>query len=98
MLKTNKLVSEEVDAKIREQIKSGTFPIKLKADDWNSGNINWLLDIIAPNQKLTTSVIANFKQVIKEGDIRMHPLISRLVDPEALKKMGATPVEAPDQN
>ena len=87
-------VSEEVDAKIREQIKSGTFPIKLKADDWNSGDINWLLDIIAPNQKLTTSVIANFKQVIKEGDIRMHPLISRLVDPEALKKMGAAPVEA----
>ena len=86
-------VSEEVDAKIREQIKSGTFPIKLKADDWNSGDINWLLDIIAPNQKLTTSVIANFKQVIKEGDIRMHPLISRLVDPEALKKMGAAPVE-----
>lgn len=91
-------VSEEVDAKIREQIKSGTFPIKLKADDWNSGGINWLLDIIAPNQKLTTSVIANFKQVIKEGDIRMHPLISRLVDPEALKKMGAAPVEASDQN
>lgn len=87
-------VSEEVDAKIREQIKSGTFPIKLKADDWNSGSINWLLDIIAPNQKLTTSVIANFKQVIKEGDIRMHPLISRLVDPEALKKMGASPIEA----
>ena len=83
-----------MDAKIREQIKSGTFPIKLKADDWNSGSINWLLDIIAPNQKLTTSVIANFKQVIKEGDIRIHPLISRLVDPEALKKMGAAPVEA----
>ena len=90
-------VSEEVDVKIREQIKSGTFPIKLKADDWNSGNINWLLDIIAPNQKLTTSVIANFKQVIKEGDIRIHPLISRLVDPEALKKMGAAPVETADQ-
>jgi len=85
-------VSEEVDAKIREQIKAGVFPIKLKADDWTSGDINWLLDVIAPNQQLTTSVIANFKQVIKEGDMRMHPLISRLVDPEALKKMGAAPI------
>jgi len=86
-------VSEEVDAKIRDQIKAGVFPIKLKADDWVSGDINWLLDVIAPNQQLTTSVIANFKQVIKEGDIRMHPLISRLVDPEALKKMGAAPID-----
>ena len=33
-------VSEEVDAKIREQIKAGTFPIRLKAEDWNSGSIN----------------------------------------------------------
>lgn len=37
-------------------------------------------------------VIANFKQVIKEGDLRIHPLITRLVDPETLQKMGAAPV------
>ncbi|MFT6658280.1 toxin-activating lysine-acyltransferase [Maritalea sp.] len=85
-------VSEEVDAKIREQIKAGVFPVRLGADEWNSGSINWLFDVIAPNQKLTTSVIANFKQVIKEGDLRIHPLITRLVDPDTLKKMGAAPV------
>ncbi|AVX03473.1 hypothetical protein MXMO3_00942 [Maritalea myrionectae] len=85
-------VSEEVDAKIREQIKAGVFPVRLSAKEWDSGNINWLLDVIAPNQKLTTSVIANFKQIIKEGDLRIHPLITRLVDPETLKKMGAEPV------
>ncbi len=82
-------VSDEVDAKIREQIKAGVFPVRLAADDWTSGSINWLFDVIAPNQKLTTSVIANFKQVVKEGDLRIHPLITRLVDPETLKKMGA---------
>ena len=87
-------VSEEVDAKIREQIKAGVFPVRLKPDDWVSGDINWLLDVIAPNQKLTTSVIANFRQVIKEGDVRMHPLVARLVDPEALKKMGAAPISS----
>ena len=86
-------VSPEVDAKIREQIKAGTFPIRLKPEDWTSGNINWLLDVIAPNQRLTTSVIANFRQVVKEGDMRMHPIITRLVDPEALKKMGAQPIK-----
>lgn len=87
-------VSDEVDAKIREQIKAGVFPIRLKGDEWTSGTNNWLLDIIAPNSQLTTSVISNFKQVLKEGDLKIHPLITRLVDPEALKKMGAAPSEA----
>lgn len=69
-------VSEAVDAKIREQIRAQAFPVRLKADEWASGDINWLLDVIAPNQKLATAVIANFKQVIKEGDLRIHPLVS----------------------
>ena len=89
-------VSEEVDAKIREQIKAGTFPIRLKSEDWTSGNINWLLDVIAPTQRLTTSVIANFRQVIKEGDLRIHPIVTRLVDPAALEKMGAQPIKTED--
>ncbi len=87
-------VSEEVDAKIREQIKNRVFPVRLKADEWTSGKINWLLDVIAPNQRLATSVIANFKQVVKEGDLRLHPVIASLADPEMLKKMGAAPMAA----
>ena len=86
-------VSDEVDVKIREQIRAGVFPVRLNGNDWNSGENNWLLDIIAPSQQLTMAVIANFKQVVKEGDLRIHPLITRLVDAEALKKMGATPAE-----
>lgn len=91
-------VSEEVDAKIREQIRAGVFPIRLKSDEWNSGDINWLFDVIAPDQTTTTRVLANFKQVIKEGgDLRLHPLIGRLVDAETLKKMGATAGSAPTE-
>ena len=86
-------VSEEVDAKIREQIKAGVFPVRLKPEDWTSGQISWLLDVIAPNQTLTTAVITNFWQVIKEGDIRIHPIVARLVDPEALQRMGAATVK-----
>jgi len=82
-------VSEEVDKRIREQLAAGVFPIRLKTEDWNSGNINWLLDVIAPDQKTITSVIANFRQVIKDGELRLHPLISRMVDAETLEKMGA---------
>lgn len=88
-------VSEEVDARIREQIKAGVFPVRLKTEEWNSGSINWLLDVIAPSPKATTSVIANFRQVVKEGELRLHPLITKLVDRETLAKMGAHKVEAP---
>lgn len=86
-------VSEEVDAKIREQVRAGVFPVRLKADEWASGDINWLLDVIAPDQPTTVQVIANFKQVIKGSDLRLHPLITRLVDRETLEKMGAQQVK-----
>lgn len=82
-------VSDEVDAKIREQIKAGIFPLRLQAADWNSGKINWLIDVIAPTARAATAVLSNFKQVIKEGDLRIHPQVARLIEPETLQKMGA---------
>jgi hemolysin-activating ACP:hemolysin acyltransferase len=84
-------VSEEVDARIRQQIAQGVFPIRLKPAEWNSGSIHWLFDVVTPNPKTAAAVIANFKQVVKEGDLRLHPLITRLVDPALLEKMGARP-------
>ena len=81
-------VSEAVDERIREQVREGIFPLRLKAEDWTSGDINWLIDVIAPDA--AASVIANFRQVMKDGALRLHPLITRLVDPETLEKMGAT--------
>ncbi|MCG7495092.1 toxin-activating lysine-acyltransferase [Thalassobius sp. Cn5-15] len=85
-------VSEEVDAKIR----NGVWPLRLKAEDWASGEISWLIDVIAPDRKTTASVLGNFKQVVKGGDLRLHPIIGRLVDKETLEKMGASQGEAPD--
>lgn len=82
-------VSEEANTRLLEQIRAGVFPVRLRPEDWNSGEINWLLDVVAPNQKVATSVIANFNKVVKGGGLRLHPLVSRLVDPEMLKKMGA---------
>jgi hemolysin-activating ACP:hemolysin acyltransferase len=87
-------VSEAVDAEIRQQIQAGVFPVRLKAEAWNSGKINWLINVIAPDRKTTASVIANFKQVVKEGTLRLHPLVTRLVDPDTLQKMGAEKISA----
>jgi len=88
-------VSEDVDARIREQIASGVFPVRLKPEDWNSGEINWLLDVVAPDRATIASVIGNFRKVAKQGELRLHPLISRLVDAETLEKMGAR--KSPDK-
>jgi len=91
-------VSEEVDKRIREQISTGTFPVRLKPEDWTSGEINWLLDVIAPNAKMTASVLANFGKVVKGGNLRLHPLISKLVDAETLQKLGADKMPGPAKN
>ena len=84
--------------------KAGVFPVWLKAGEWASGEINWLLEgepsgatgpsrtADAPTRDGRASVIANFKQVLKDEDLRLHPLITRLVDKETLEKIGAKKV------
>jgi cytolysin-activating lysine-acyltransferase len=82
-------VSEAVDAKISEQVKAGVFPVRLQPEDWASGRISWLLDVIAPNARLATSVLVNFRQVTNDGELRIHPVVSKLIDPQVLKKVTA---------
>jgi hemolysin-activating ACP:hemolysin acyltransferase len=89
-------VSDEVDAKIREQIQARVFPVRLKSEDWASGETTWLLDVIAPSQKIATAVLANFKQVVKDKPVRIHPIVSQLVDPAVLEKMKVKPVSEAD--
>jgi hemolysin-activating ACP:hemolysin acyltransferase len=84
-------VSQAADAAIREQIKAGVFPIRLKPEDWTGGEIVWLLDVIAPTRKLATSVLASFGALAKDRPVNIHPLVARLVDPEALAKMRPAP-------
>jgi cytolysin-activating lysine-acyltransferase len=80
-------VSAAVDAKIRDQIAAGGFPVRLKSEDWASGDQVWLLDIIAPTQKAASSVLASFNQIAKTAEVRLHPMALRQVDPELLKQM-----------
>ncbi len=83
-------VSADVDAKIVEQIKAGVFPVRLKPADWNSGEIVWLLDVIAPTRELATSVLSNFNTIAKQSQIKVHPIIGRLVDSDVLRSLIAT--------
>ena len=85
-------VSDAVDAKIKEQIKAGAFPIRLKPEEWVSGDTIWLLDVIAPSQKLATAVLANFAKVLpkKDGDKAGQAPVREQGDPA----LGAAPSEA----
>ncbi len=93
-------VSEEVEDKIKEQIKNAVFPIRLKPEEWESGDRLWLLDVVAPNRQAATAVLANFRQVAEGGNVALHPVVSAVVDPEVLKKLmvkGDGPAAEADQ-
>ena len=85
-------VSEEVNSKIREQIRAGVFPVRLMPDDWTSGNINWLLDVVTRSQDVARQVVAGFGQVTKSDRLNLHPQVSTLLDGETLKKLAAKQV------
>ena len=87
-------VSDAVDAKITEQVKAGVFPVRLASEDWASGDTVWLLDVIAGDRKAATAVLANFRQLSRERDVKIHPIVARLVDAEILDKMKAPAVGA----
>ena len=91
-------VSDDVNAKIQEQIKAGAFPVRLKPEDWTSGDTVWLLDVIVQNKQLATAVLKNFHHVVKKKHIRVHPHVARMVDPELLKQMGAKTTVAQEKS
>jgi hypothetical protein len=73
-------VSDEVDAKIREQIKAGAFRVRLKVEDWDSGDIAWLRDVIAPTKEQASAVVQNFGQMVKDGKLLVHTGVTARVN------------------
>ena len=88
-------VSDEVDAKIAEQVKAGLFPIRLSSEDWASGDKVWLLDVVAANRKAATAVLANFRQIAGDRGVRIHPIVARSVDPALIERLRAKAASAP---
>ena len=84
-------VSDAVDQKIREQIASGLFPIRLEAEDWASGERIWLLDLVASSKPLATNVMTNFSRAVNNKPVSLHPMVSSMVDSEVLEKMLVRP-------
>lgn len=82
-------LSDEAEARLLDQIKGGVWPIRLRSEDWNSGKNNWLIDVIAPDKRAMANVIANFKQVVTEDKLKLHPHVTRMLDRKTLEAMGA---------
>ena len=95
-------VSEEVDTRIREQIASGMWPLRLRPEDWKSGEIHWLLDVVARDKQMAATVIANLRKLTGSDTLHLHPVITRLVEPDMLQKLGlkrtAPEAESADQD
>ncbi|NJL70542.1 MAG: toxin-activating lysine-acyltransferase [Candidatus Competibacteraceae bacterium] len=92
-------VSPEVDKAIRDQIQAAVFPIRLKPNEWRSGDIVWLLDVLAPTRPLATKILSEIRRTGLGGakTLNAHPIVQQLVDADLLHKMGAR-ADAPDQN
>jgi hemolysin-activating ACP:hemolysin acyltransferase len=91
-------VSDEVDSKIAEQVKAGVFPVRLGSDDWASGEQVWLLDVIAADRQAATAVLTNFRQVAGDKQIKVHPIVGRLIDPKVLERLRVGSDAAPAEN
>lgn len=80
-------VSDEVDAKIKEQVKAGVFPVRIGAGDWVSGDKIWLLDIVAGNRKAASAVLVNFGRIAGDRRVGLHPIVARSVDRKLLHEL-----------
>ncbi|KFB08207.1 toxin-activating lysine-acyltransferase [Nitratireductor basaltis] len=84
-------VSEKVDAAICEQINANVFPVHLKPADWDSGSINWILDIIAPDTASAKQVALVVRDMMPPGDIRVHPAAARAIGDAGMKEITRAP-------
>jgi cytolysin-activating lysine-acyltransferase len=78
-------VSASIEENILEQIKAGVFPIRMGPDDWDSGELVWILDVVAPSSDLAIAVLANFGSMITTSKIRLHPIVKQIVDAAAIR-------------
>ena len=77
-----------LDPLIRDRIAIA-YPADGEADP--TADITWLIDVIAPTKQATGSVVANFRTVVKEGELRLHPVVDQMLDAETLEKLGMKP-------
>jgi cytolysin-activating lysine-acyltransferase len=82
-------VSDSVADKIARQVEAATFPLDLAANEWNSGERIWLVDLIVPNRAAGTAVFANFSKLIGDKPFRMFPAVAQSLEPHIVQQINA---------
>ena len=77
-------VSSSVDRKIMRFVKRGQFPVVLEPSEWVSGDIHWVLDVLAPDLVGTNTLIDRYRQTMNGRLLRIHP---HVVDKLGLGKL-----------
>jgi cytolysin-activating lysine-acyltransferase len=74
------------DCRLDRLDHGGGHPIRPKPEDWTSGETAWLLDVIAPSQRGggAAAVLKNFRQVVQDRPVRVHPVVAQSVGPTML--------------
>jgi cytolysin-activating lysine-acyltransferase len=73
-------VSSEVDERIRKQIEAKNFPVLIALEDWNSGDIHWLLDVVAPSEQLVLITLDNIKSHLGRQKLMVHPTLQHFIE------------------
>jgi hemolysin-activating ACP:hemolysin acyltransferase len=81
-------LTEEAEARLKEQIAEKVFPPRLKPEDWAGGDRVWLLDLLSPDRALASAVLANLRQVTGKDTMALHPVAAEQLDRELLARMG----------
>ena len=84
-------VSPVVDKKVARQVKQGRFPIELEPNDWSSGDICWILDVIAPDVSAAAAVTRKHVQSVPAHIVKLHPAVSAFLGREGLAQVDLRP-------
>ena len=85
--------SRSVDRKIRRQIERDQFPLTLQAADWDSGSINWILDIIAPDAEGAAAILSKYMASLADQPIRLHPKVQGKLGSAIMSQLGLEKIE-----
>lgn len=85
-------VSTPVDYKMRRLIEQGQFPILLEPSEWISGNIHWILDVLAPDAGSAVSLVDKYQHTVNSQTLRIHPHLIGKLGLEQLSSIGLAQV------
>ncbi len=84
-------VSGAVEKKIANHIEKEFFPIILSTHDWNSGDINWILDIVSVDTPTQELMMREFSKICDVSTVKMHPVVRNKIIGGTIERPNISP-------